>query len=357
MRQRASKCLKNKESATRLGERIVGNPVGQRTYREGMKRSEYSKRERLNAVSWKQSTAHLPPEAKIDGELESDGISLGVSPVALPRAYAVHNLLQEVRVPAIRLFLEERISWHNSISDGPSNHLLDSQVQCVNALMPLVADAERARRALSNVYPVAEVLQIEPDRYMTFEYIGAIDYLNERPTTARSRGAYTTSIDAAALVRAKDGRRVLLLIEWKYTESYLEVKSPRPTDQRCRALLEAADCLIRWRGRIDVEDLFLEPFYQLMRQQLLANEIHKAREHGVDAVVVVHACPSANDGYADSLHTEQQREMAGTVQDLWQLLVDSERFVAVDTAVFAPTAAAGYVERYFGRDLIEHAYQ
>jgi hypothetical protein len=39
---------------------------------------------------------------------------------------------------------------------------------------------------------------------------------------------------------------------------------------------------------------FYEPFYQLMRQQLLAREMETARECGADVVSLLHIAPAQN---------------------------------------------------------------
>lgn len=118
------------------------------------------------------------------------------------------------------LFTELGIPWHAGIDGGPSSHLLSSQVQCVNALGQMVRDPERLVRAFGELLGIGEALQIEPDRYLTFEYIGPSDYFGEAPGGHRTRGAQCTSVDAAFKHRGWDGVVELVLLEWKYTESY-----------------------------------------------------------------------------------------------------------------------------------------
>ena len=86
----------------------------------------------------------------------------------LPAPYATWNLLPEVRDRAV-LFAELGIPWHQGIEGGPGNHLLSSQVQCVNAVGKMVDDAARIRRAFGQVMQVGEVLEIEPGRLLTFD--------------------------------------------------------------------------------------------------------------------------------------------------------------------------------------------
>lgn len=74
-----------------------------------------------------------------------------------------------------------------------------------------------------------------------------------------------------------------------------------------------------------------EPFYQLMRQQLLAHEMEKARE--LDAVVVslLHVAPSHNKDFRKV--TSQELESLGdTATGVWKRLVKTPgRFLSVGT--------------------------
>jgi len=48
-------------------------------------------------------------------------------------------------------------------------------------------------------------------------------------------------------------------------------------------------------SRGDFEDLFFEPLYQLMRQQLLASAIEESAEDGVAVCSVLHVSPRGNE--------------------------------------------------------------
>jgi hypothetical protein len=50
-----------------------------------------------------------------------------------------------------------------------------------------------------------------------------------------------------------------------------------------------------------VAALFDEPFYQLVRQQLLAHALERSSAEGATRVRVVHVLPPANDAYQRSL--------------------------------------------------------
>lgn len=92
-----------------------------------------------------------------------------------------------------------------------------------------------------------------------------------------------------------------------------------------------------------------EPFYQLVRQQLLAHELEKAGAHDADRVRVLHVLPAANDAYQASLVRPEHRSVGGTVSQVWQrMLVRPDRFVPVDSAMFLDeeVTSAEYLLRY-----------
>jgi hypothetical protein len=294
--------------------------------------------ERRRAAAWKTHTDALPPAAKAPAPyVGKDGGSFGAPlPFCLPNDFSDHNLLPAVREPALALFAELGIPWHAGIGGGPGNHLLSSQVQCVNALTPMMIDPSRLAVAFESVLDVGEVLEIEPGRFLTFEYIGPEDFFGEAPGGERIRGAHCTSVDAAFLHRAPDGAQELVLVEWKYTESY-RVRTPdraRDETRRRRYAATVDDPAGPVRGDLLAFDHLLdEPFYQLTRQQLLA---HALEQSGVaDRVRIVLVLPSANEAYQQSLARPEHQALGDTVSKVWRrLLRASERFSTLDSAVF-----------------------
>lgn len=314
--------------------------------------------ERQRAERWKTTTSHLPSAAKSPAPyVGKDGRSVGAAHgFCLPAEYADLNLLKDTRAIALDVFAELQIPWHAGVGDGPSNHLLSSQVQCVNALAPAVRDPTRLVSAFGASLGVRQVLQIEPDRSLTFEYIGPRDYFNECPGEQRVRGARCTSLDAAFLHRAADGLSELVLIEWKYTESYrTRVPDPERDEVRRRrystALLDPAGPV---RDDVLPFDLLLdEPLYQLVRQQLLAHALEQDHAEGADRVRVVHIAPAGNTGYQLSLRRPEHQAVGRTVREVWQrLLRRPDRFVSLDGAMFLDPAVTSevYARRYGGTD-------
>ena len=170
-----------------------------------------TEQERRRATAWKQSTTTLPASARAAAPWSHrPGTAYDF---CLPVEHAALNLLPEVRQPALELFTSLQVQWHAATASGPGNHLLSSQVQCLNALGQLVHDPDRLRMAFG--LAGSEVLEVEPGHHLTFEYVGPTDFFGESPYGARTRDARCTSVDAAFLHRRADGVVELVLVEWE----------------------------------------------------------------------------------------------------------------------------------------------
>ena len=278
-------------------------------------------------LRWKRWSPDIPDGARVDGDYARyPGRRF---PLCLPREFAEYNLLDEVRATAMGMFTSLSIVWHDGVNGGPSTHLRDSQVQCVNALASMVSDAERIGRAFGDVLNIAEVLPIEGGALMTFEYIGPpeLDLLNEGNGALRTRGANCTSVDAAFRYRDHAGVECLALVEWKYTETYSGLAEPAKTATRLSRygeLLASPHSPVLWPAGLSTDALFTEPIYQRVRQQLLA---HALEEHGVaDQVHVVHVHSVANTAYQRLRHPELLA-LGDSVEAVWaRLLAAPDRF-------------------------------
>lgn len=309
--------------------------------------------ERARATRWKQATDTLPVEAKVPAVYMRGG-GAGEKPLdfCLPAKYAELSLLPEVRATALKLFTELAIPWHFGVGTGPTNHLLSSQVQCVNALAQMVNEPDRLIRAFGGLLGISEILPIEPSRFLTFEYIGPTDYFGEAPKGARTRGANCTSVDAAFLYRSTAGLTELILLEWKYTESY----SARQPNTRSDAVRKgryfdhwsAEDGSLR-SNLVGFDDILHEPFYQLVRQQLLAQELERHNACEADRVRVLHVSPRANIAYQRSIRRPGLLALGGTVSQAWtRLLRTPDRFLSVDSSLFLDPdiTSSEYLSRY-----------
>ncbi len=313
--------------------------------------SDYQDRARAATVAWKLSSSLLPEPARADGPYGGSG---NLYPFCLPRAAARSNLLPEAAA-AVPFFAERGIQWHRGVDGGPTNHLLSSQVQCVNALFPMTTDPDVVRAAFGDLLDIAEVLELD-GALLTFEYNGGgQDYLGEgKPGRPLVRGANSTSTDAAFAYRTSDGRRELALVEWKYTEQYLgsrlSADPERERERRYRRWYEAEN------GPLDAsvmpfEAVLVEPLYQLVRQQLLAWRIEQAG--AFHRVRVLHIAPVTNAEYWRSLDRHEYRRSGESVRDVWQrVLRDShrDRFLSLDSARFTSSerrlTSSEYRKRY-----------
>jgi hypothetical protein len=270
-----------------------------------------------------------------------DGVYKGKPrPFCIPREYAAENLFAKIRQPALTYFEQHGIKWHDGQAGNPSNHLCDSQVCCVNFLFAFAEQPEAVVELLRPLYPdIARVLPMEAaGQYVSFEWIGAENYLGERvPNNGkRTRGANYTSTDAAVLFEDEAGSRQIVLIEWKYTESYSSssYRVSRHGTDRTRIyarLYEADDCPLDKTKLSEFGDLFYEPFYQLMRQQFLAHEMEKARELGAQTVSVLHIAPGHNTDFR-KITAPALKEAGKTATGKWQELVRyQDRFASVNS--------------------------
>lgn len=269
------------------------------------------------------------------------------------------NLYQAIRDSAITYFLIRGILWHDGFRGRnlPSNHLCCSQSCCVNFLFPLVKRPGLVNTIFSHYYcGIAEVLPITEDMPLTdgtypfiaFEWIGTRDYLEEtkRKGMHRTRGANFTSADFALRFRKKDGRIHLVLGEWKYTEEYgRDYKgSGRQGDVRKKNYInffrkhEGVFNANEDRGKL-YDWLFYEPFYQLMRLQLLTQEMELNKEMGADMVSVLHISPEANQGFRKNVTSDYLRESfpGKDVLQIWKRLVHEEKFLSISVEEFLGT--------------------
>lgn len=262
--------------------------------------------ERERAVRWKRSCSDLPGGARAGADyFTGSEVIPGPFGYCLPAEWSTQNLLPGAR-HALELFAELGIPWHAGVDGGPSNHLLDSQVQCVNALAPVVGDPDAVADIFGNTLDIGEVCEIEDGRFLTFEWIGERDHLGERAGRTRTRGSLTTSADAAIRYRTRAGAVEVALVEWKYTEDYTGRTLSGGPDalatrmERYRSMWNDPGCPIRTEA-VAYGELFREPLYQLFRLQLLADQMERAAELGAERVRLVVAAPGRNRALAPDL--------------------------------------------------------
>jgi len=291
--------------------------------------------EKKRQLAWKLTTKTLPREAKAPGLFGSR-----MFPFCLPLEHAGLNLYSEIRDEALELFTRLGIVWHTSALPGlPTNHLVSSQVMCVNSLAPFLHRAEALADLLRPFFPdIARVLPVEEDRFVAFEFIDPDNLLGEVPKlgAVRHRGAGNTSIDAVVLYESSEGYNTLLLLEWKYSESYPSVYARYRSDGSDRAetyreLFYGPLTPINLDVAPRIEDFLWQPFEQLMRQQLLATQFREVGDPNIDQVRLVHVVVSENWplGAVTSPHF---RELGHDAYEVWKsLLVDPDDSILINT--------------------------
>lgn len=207
---------------------------------------------------------------------------------------------------AIKFFRDRVVKWHGGAAkskSGPTRNMTDSQIMCVNFLLPLAgvvgALAAVVHAIDSDVKSIRDICYEGNVSPVEFEWIGVPRSLESKTT----RGARTTSVDAFVIADVGTGLRAYL-IEWKYAEQYLTTK-PKPKDESSRRSQRQLD---RYRdlyyaesssfsGSVPMEELLYEPFDQIMRLRLLADRMVRCRELGVTDAKVVVVVPEENADY------------------------------------------------------------
>ena len=290
--------------------------------------------ERIRQADFKATSPYFSEAARADGIYRGEP-----RPFCLPHDCAQENLFAEIRNTSVPYFVAQGIKWHDGGDRRPSNHLCGSQVCCVNFLFPFADKPRSLAEFLRPIFPaVREMLPMEGDQFVAFEWIGQENYLGEEISRSgkRTRGANFTSADAAVMFERNDGLRQIVLIEWKYTESYsttsLEV-SRNGTDRKSiyAHLFHRDDCPLNRDILPDFGVLFFEPFYQFMRQQLLAHEMERSCELGADVVSVLHIAPAHNLDFR-KVTSPALRSLGDSAVDVWKKLVRMpDRFISVST--------------------------
>ena len=217
-------------------------------------------------------------------------------PFVLPREFRSENLLSSIRQETETYFEDNKIAWHDARA-----HLLSSQIFCINFLGPFAQHPNALKELFEPlVGPIATMLEPEPKevgRFVAFEFIGDpdVDYLNESSGRKRTRGANCTSADAAIRFQRPDGTTEFALIEWKYTESYRSSPSPQESEEQFNKRIErehrysniafAPNGPLRKDLSLKLADLFVDPIYQMLRQQMLAYRMEQAHELGAMRVI------------------------------------------------------------------------
>ena len=234
---------------------------------------------------------------------------------------------------ALTYFNENNIVWWNGRNGMPTGHLLSSQIACLNHLFPFRNDKRNALNILKNInsdfkeaLPVVE----KGKGYVEFEVVSKMPYLNEG---TQIRGAICTSVDAMML-GIRNNKRIMVLIEWKYTESYRKSYKQKGKAGKTRA--SRYNHLIGndnspFKKEIDIKNYYYEPFYQLMRQTLLAWLMtnHKNVESiKADDWLHIDVIPENNNKLRENYHSHNLPE--GDIEKAWRsVLKESSKYKVI----------------------------
>lgn len=281
------------------------------------------------------------------------------------------NLYKEIRENVMQYFKDFGISWWGG--QIPSGHLLSSQIACLNHLFLLKNDPEMVLDILKNICDeFKEVLPIQCDNktkkeelrepgYVAFEVVSDMDHLNEEQP---KRGSNCTSIDALILAKHKSDKTFLILIEWKYTESYAsfdksleDSKDMEKGNQgKGKERLRRYSTLINDSKYLVTKDgyrsslYFQEPFYQLMRQTLWAEQmiVNKNKERiQADDYLHLHVVPSENKDLLS--HNYHRFEMEQGMEVAWREMLTEEgnkRYLRTDPQELIQPIKNKYSELY-----------
>ncbi|ATV52021.1 hypothetical protein CTM50_02465 [Prevotella intermedia] len=221
------------------------------------------------------------------------------------------NLFADIREKVKTYFEEnERPFWGGKTV--PSN-TLSSQVSCLNHLFSICENEKAVKDVMQNfvgdrieiesMEKVPSKREVEDCQYIAFEMVSDEDRLNEGTLT---RGSSCTSIDALAIAKATDGKKYLLVIEWKLTENDSGNKAPeegtstnekeiergKERTKRYTSLINENKSIDRNQESYFNSSIFHLPFYQLMRQTLWASL--NMEDFKADDYFHIHVVPSYN---------------------------------------------------------------
>jgi len=169
------------------------------------------------------------------------------------------------------------------------------------------------------------------DRLAEPEWIGLRNPLGERGKPRR--GQYATSADLLLAFVDVENRRHGIMLESKYTESYVGATSNRFSKRGTdRVEIYRPSWSAPWSPFVDsddvrLEDLLIEPFDQHVRQQLLAAAMEHNGELGFRTVTVLHVAPRANQTFRETVTSAVLQSRGSTVESAWRpLLKRPERY-------------------------------
>ena len=241
------------------------------------------------------------------------------------------NLWPGIREDAIDYFKDNQIEWWDS-RENPTGHLLSSQIACINHLYFLRQRPDLVTPILQRINAKIHHACFIDSGYVEFEKVGSEKLGKEEHL---KRGIYCTSIDAFMVGEELSGKRVLILIEWKYTESYSSDSKSKGKSGKTR--MEAYKDLLRHEAspitHKNIPDLYFEPFYQLMRQTLLGWEMVGRNEYGDEDYIHLHIIPTKNNKLKSTITSPGL--LGNNIEEAWKSTIrDPNKYIVLDPKEF-----------------------
>ncbi len=292
-------------------------------------------------------------------------------PYVLREEHRKENLYTDIADSAIKYFKENRIVWWRGKDGLPTNHTLSSQVACLNHLFWIRDNQKAATSVLKQIdkdfvtikFPNSD---LNSENYVEFELNGYDksqgNLLGEKGS---ARGANTTSIDAAMLAM-KDNKIILIFIEWKYVEHYhrridaLKAEPKYEVQKKTYKNLLLSDdspiILDKIRNKLNLDfDLAyqkfsVEPFYQLMRQTLLAWRLSCVKRYGAEDYLHIHVIPKDNKKLLLCKTSPEITEGYSDIRSAWAAqLKNPAKYIHMD-----PSELIGHAAFEYNKGLYEY---
>lgn len=251
----------------------------------------------------------------------------------------INNLYEPIRNEALEYFKENHIKWWGDNPDYPTGHTVSSQIACLNHLMFLRQKPTEVLELINGLERVefTKVLPVPYDKdisYIAFETISDNSYLNEHK---HIRGSYCTSIDALIYAEDINNEKWIIPIEWKYTEAYGDSsKDDKSLEGKGKERMRRYNGLITQSQQLkslenyESSAYYFEPFYQLMRQTLWAEQMIKNKRKErikADHYLHIHVVPKANADLRGKTYKFSNQNMEATWRNM---LNEQSKYIIID---------------------------
>lgn len=252
------------------------------------------------------------------------------------------NLYEGIRENALKYFEQNDISWWRQNEDRyfPTGHLLSSQNHCLNHLITIQRNEEAVKKIINTLCPtINKVLPSPIDKnieikdgkvhrfnsYITFEFTCENKTLLKE--SGEKRGEKCTSVDALVYAEDNYGKKILIPIEWKYTESYDKTEDKRAFRSSVKRYESLANKdssnLKQW-----IPDYEWDPLYEFARQELLMEQI--ITEHPLCDVGRSKKPLIADDFIHIIVRPDGNTEIKNEIDSFRKTIVDSSKLIEVD---------------------------